>query len=50
MIVSLGSSHTFAPFVIWNHVGVVRKLFFANRTDSVLLGNLAVEQLLHLSQ
>jgi hypothetical protein len=50
VVISPGSSHSFATLVVWYHVVVVREFFVANWTNSALLDNLPVEQLSHLSR
>jgi hypothetical protein len=48
MVVSPGSSHPFTPFVVWYNIVVIRELFFADWTGSVLLNDFPVQQFPHL--
>ena len=43
----LDPTHTFWLFVIRYHVGILRELLVANRTYSVLLDNLPIQELSH---
>ena len=49
MVVSPCPSHAFAPFVVWDNIVVIRELFLADWANSVLLADLPIEQLPHLS-